>query len=105
MHVLIGFVVKDRTAKFNDMQFEWIPQATKTARGWIETPKAMKQKINGEEIPEDILLRFIWSELLMADSPYLKIPIEEVTLHLYFMLSLTSPLFIRSIPFSNVVIS
>jgi hypothetical protein len=89
LHLLIGFTVKDRTAKLSDMQFEWI-SSSHTAASKVSTfgngegsssPGKFNPnvpKLSPEEVPDELFPKYIWSELILTDSPYVKIPIEEI---------------------------
>lgn len=79
LHLLVGFTVKDRNAKFADMQFEWIPsQATSKFNSGSSTKVSGPPRLSPEDIPDEFYPKYIWTELIQADSPYVKIPIEEV---------------------------
>lgn len=80
LHLLVGFTVKDRNAKFADMQFEWIPSqaSNKFNSGGFSAKMAGPTRLSPDDIPDELYPKYIWTELIQADSPYVKIPIEEV---------------------------
>ena len=93
LHLLVGFVVTEKSSKFSELQFEWVPQTANNEGKRVDSTKSGFQAINPSDI-EDSLPQYVWSDIMMADAPYFRIPIDEVSIDQFHTFQL---------PFSNCV--
>jgi hypothetical protein len=103
IHLLSGFIIKDPSVKsFAEMSFEYVSSSNSPSSSSSSTSSSSKTtvvtRVNPEDIPDHLFSKFIWSELLSNDTPYLKIPYDEVTDRLTSILFEFSYDFFLSLP-------
>jgi hypothetical protein len=103
IHLLSGFIIKDPSVKsFAEMSFEYVSSSNSPSSSSSSTSSSSKTtvvtRVNPDDIPDHLFSKFIWSELLSNDTPYLKIPYDEVTDRLTSILSEFSYDFVLSLP-------